>query len=115
MQKSFTVTQNMINAYSELNGDDEAIHLSQDYATSKGFRNTLLHGLYMMGMACDLATDLYGPSFLSNGELYVKWIAPACAGDDLNIAIEDDGQITADNQLGRTMIGHAVLQSDRTT
>lgn len=105
----------MINEYSRLNGDEEAIHLNHEHAVSKGFRGTLVHGLYMMAMACDLATELHGSDFLSEGELYVKWIAPVCAGDDLNIEIAEDGQIKADNQLGSTMVGHAVLRSaDRT-
>lgn len=110
MKKTVKMTQDMIDTYGRINGDNDILHYNHDYAISMGFRGTLAHGLHVMGMASDLAARKYGKDWHHQGELYVKWVAPVCPGDELQVEITDDGQAMARNQLGDTMIGHAKLR-----
>jgi acyl dehydratase len=109
MKKSLTMTQPLIDQYGVINGDNDIIHYDHDYAVERGFRGTLAHGLHVMGYAVDLASKKYGKDWYDNGEIYVKWVAPVCPGDNLEVEIADDGSLKAKVQSGDVMIGHAKI------
>lgn len=109
LEKKIEMTQAIIDQYGVINGDNDTIHYDDELAKSRGFRGTLAHGLNVMGYAAGLAAQMYGERWFTEGELYTKWIAPVCPGDQLVVTIDDDGTIEGRVAQGTTMIGHARL------
>ena len=46
--------------YAGASGDFNPIHIDPEFAKAVGLPNTILHGLYMMGLTARAATDLAG-------------------------------------------------------
>ena len=46
--------------YAGASGDFNPIHIDPEFAKAVGLPNTILHGLYMMGLVARLATDVVG-------------------------------------------------------
>lgn len=109
LEKKIVMTQAIIDQYGAINGDNDTIHYDEELAKSRGFRGTLAHGLNVMGYAAGLAAQMYGDRWFTEGELYTKWIAPVCPGDQLVVTIDDDGTIEGKVAQGTTMIGYAKL------
>ncbi|MBV6306101.1 MaoC family dehydratase [Candidimonas humi] len=109
MEKKIKMTQAIIDQYGAINGDNDTIHYDADLASRRGFRGTLAHGLNVMGYAAGLAARRYGADWYTKGELYTKWIAPVCPGDNLTVSLRDDGEIEGKVDQGITMVGHARL------
>lgn len=101
------VTQETIDRYGRINGDNDIIHYDRDYAERRGFQGTLAHGLMVMGYAGELAARRFGDAWYTSGEIEVKWVAPVYPGDEVQIQFESDGELKA-RVGGRTvMIGAA--------
>ncbi|QAA95372.1 MaoC family dehydratase [Pollutimonas thiosulfatoxidans] len=109
LEKKVKMTQEIIDQYGRINGDNDTIHYDEELAKSRGFRGTLAHGLNVMGYAAGLAAQKYGERWYTEGELYTKWIAPVCPGDDLVVTLADDGELQGAVAQGPTMVGHAKL------
>lgn len=107
--KEVRVTQATIDQYGRINGDNDIIHYDHAYAVERGFRGTLAHGLMVMAYAAELGARRHGADWFTKGEIEVKWIGPVCPGDDLLVALKDDGQINADVGEGPVMVGRAAL------
>ncbi len=109
LETKIEMTQAIIDQYGAINGDNDTIHYDDELAKSRGFRGTLAHGLNVMGYAAALAAKKYGDRWYTEGELYTKWIAPVCPGDQLVVTLDDDGKIEGKVAQGPTMIGYAKL------
>lgn len=107
--KSIRMTQAIIDQYGRINGDNDIIHYDEAFARERGFRGTLAHGLNVMGYAAGLAAKEFGRDWFYRGELYTKWIAPVCPGDDLEVSLTEEGVVRAEVASGETMVGHARL------
>ena len=46
--------------YAEASGDPNPIHIDPEFAKAVGLPNTILHGLYMMGLTARAATEAAG-------------------------------------------------------
>lgn len=109
LEKKVKMTQEIIDQYGRINGDNDTIHYDDELAKSRGFRGTLAHGLNVMGYGAGLAAKKYGDRWYTEGELYTKWIAPVCPGDDLVVTLTDEGELHGAVAQGPTMVGHAKL------
>jgi len=92
--RSIRQTQEMIDRYGHLNGDNDIIHYDREYALSRGFRGTLNHGMMTLGYIADFGAARFGRDWFYGGELQVKWIDPVCPGDDLRVSVGDDGTVS---------------------
>jgi len=50
----------LTNRYAGASGDFNPIHIDPEFAKAVGLPNTILHGLYMMGLVARAATDAAG-------------------------------------------------------
>lgn len=94
---SLHVTQDRIDRYGRANGDAEMMHYDASYARQRGFRGTIAHGTMLVAPLVDLALRRYGPRFLSEGTLAIRWTSPVCCGDVQVATIDDAGRIEAVN------------------
>lgn len=109
MQRKIVMTQEKIDIYGQINGDNDIIHYDHDYAVERGFRGTLAHGPHLSAFPCDLAFSAYGTEWLRKGRLHTKWIAPVCPGDDLIVEIGQDGTLTETVDGQPVVVGSATL------
>ncbi len=102
-------TQEMIDRYGHLNGDNDIIHYDRDYALARGFRDTLNHGMMTLGYIADMGAERFGRDWFYAGTLEVKWIDAVCPGEDL-VVTDEDGHITCrvdDSVVATGSIGRA--------
>jgi acyl dehydratase len=114
MKKTIRITQKMIDDYGVINGDNDILHYDDAYARERGFRGTLAHGLMVLGYAVEMATRKYGKDWIYRGEIEVKFVGPTCPGDDLEVAIPDNGNgdvVAKVAQAGETMVGKLHLRT----
>jgi acyl dehydratase len=110
LTRQILIDQEIIDRYGQINGDNDIIHYDADYAKSRGFRGTLLHGPHMSAFAAELGAKKYGKEWLVRGRLHTKWIGPVCPGDSFSVVLDDDGAITATVNEHVAMVGSATLQ-----
>ncbi len=110
MERSLSITQDMIDRYGRINGDNDIIHYDHGYAVKRGFRGTLLHGPHVSALAADLGARRYGSDWLYRGRLHTKWVSPVCPGDMYAAELADDGTLTARVGEQVAMVGRAVLR-----
>lgn len=108
-KRNIAITQEMIDRYGVINGDNDIIHYDHDYCVKRGFRGTLVHGPHLSAFAADLAVRRYGKDWFYRGRFHTKWVAPVCPGDRLEVELTADGTITERVGDGTTVIGRAVL------
>lgn len=110
VSKTVPQTQDMFDNYGKLNGDNDIIHYDDAFAKARGFRGTLGHGLMYTAYVCDLAARKYGAAeWARGGRLTVKYVRGVCPGDNLEVAIEEDGKVECKSQFDTTLVGSATL------
>jgi len=110
MKQTIRITQEMIDRYGKINGDNDIIHYDHEYALKRGFRGTLLHGPHMSAFAAELGARRFGKDWLYHGKLYTRWVGPVCPGDTFEVELGDDGMINARVGEQRAMSGSATLR-----
>ncbi len=101
------VTQETIDRYGRLNGDNDIIHYDESYARARGVRGPIAHGLMVMGYAAELAAGELGPAWFRGGRIHVKWVGPVCPGDEVIVTLGDDGALRAAVAGSDVMVGEA--------
>lgn len=90
------------------------IHSDIEVAKRTGLDAPIAQGMQTLAFASELMTMVVGESWLSSGELSVKFIKPVLAEDDVTVSATEspDGwDLTAQNQHGDTlMVGSARLR-----
>lgn len=112
MKRTIEITQEMIDRYGKINGDNDIIHYDHDYALKRGFRGTLLHGPHMTAFAADLPAKRFGKDWHYRGRLYTRWVGPVCPGDRFEVEMADDGTLSARVGEQKALTGSASLRKD---
>lgn len=82
------IDQPMIDAYAEVSGDHNPIHVDPEYARSGPFGRTIAHGLLTLACVAELLNGWSGGAFDENGELDITFIGPVYSGDELRLTGE---------------------------
>ncbi|MFI0370616.1 MaoC family dehydratase [Actinomadura sp. 1N219] len=106
------ITQETIDRYGRINGDNDIIHYDEAYAHARGFRGTLAHGLMVMAYAAEIGARRHGADWHRRGTLSVTWTAPVCPGDEVVIAADGE-RIEGTVQAEPVLVGTAALRPDR--
>jgi 3-oxoacyl-[acyl-carrier protein] reductase len=79
----WTVTQAQVDAYVELSGDDNPLHVDRQFALDLGFPRPVVHGmLALSAISCLIGTQLPGPGSLWTSQ-EIKFVSPVFVGDTL--------------------------------
>ena len=115
-----TFTDDDVRQFARITGDQNPVHLDEDYAASTRFGRRIVHGILTAG----LISQLLGNEMPGRGTLYMgqtlKFKAPVFIGDTITATVEvvkiraDRGIITLDttcvNQEGSVVLeGEAVV------
>lgn len=82
------VTQQVINAYAQVSGDHNPLHLDPAFAGQTPFGGTIAHGMLLFGYLSDVMGTAYGAAWASGGRLRARFRVPARPGDLLLIGGE---------------------------
>ncbi|HEX8208294.1 MAG TPA: MaoC family dehydratase [Solirubrobacteraceae bacterium] len=86
------VTQDKIDAFAEVTGDDQWIHIDPERAKETPFGGTIAHGYYTLSLAPRFSYDLFkleGVAFgLNYGLNKVRFPAPMPVGDKVRMRME---------------------------
>jgi acyl dehydratase len=105
-RRSVTFTREQIAAYAEASGDQNPIHLDDDFARSVGLPGLIAHGMLQMGiLATVAAAEAGGPSRLRR--ISVRFAAMVEPGDTVTFTASRAGEkleLTAVNQKGEAVL-----------
>jgi len=106
---SRTFTQDDVEAFSRLSGDNNPVHLDEEYAKQTRFGGRIIHGMLVSSLiSCALATVLPGP-----GSIYLSqqlsFRAPAKVGERLTARVRVNEW---DAVKGRIILGTEVVNDD---
>ncbi len=76
-----TVTQGTIDAWADVSGDHNPLHVDPVYAATTRFGGTIAHGHIALGWLTELMVRWRGTSWLEGGELRdIRFVAPVRPG-----------------------------------
>ena len=87
-QRSLAVTEDLVAAFAEVSGDQNPVHMDEEYAAKTRFGRRIAHGMITGALiSATLANDLPGP-----GTVYLtqqlKFHAPVFLGDVITATVE---------------------------
>ncbi len=87
-QRSLAVTEDLVAAFAEVSGDQNPVHMDEEYAAKTRFGRRIAHGMIAGALiSAALANDLPGP-----GTVYLtqqlKFHAPVFLGDVITATVE---------------------------
>ena len=110
------ITQEDINRYAEVSQDFNPIHVDLDFAKKTLLGGTIAHGMLTLAYVSEMMTLAFGQSWLSGGNLGIRFKSPARPGDTLCTTgkvrkVEKDTKhaiiqcdVLCSNQKGETII-----------
>ena len=113
------MSQDMINAYADVSGDFNPLHVDPGFAEKSRFGGAIAHGHIAVSWLCEMLVRWQKAAFLNGGRLEdVKFIAPIRPGDKIEVAgviseITRDSilcEVWVNNQKGqRCVTGNAAI------
>jgi len=88
-QATFTkrVTQAEIDAFAQVTGDDNPVHIDEEWAAASVFKGRISHGLLTAGLiSATIGTHLPGPGTIYMSQT-LRWTAPVRSGDMLTCTV----------------------------
>ncbi len=77
------ISQDVINRYGKLNGDNNIIHYDGDFARQHGYRDAIAHGMMTFGLISEMMTRFLGKGWVSGGKIEIILVAPVYSGDTI--------------------------------
>ena len=112
-RRSVTFTREQIAAYAEVSGDQNPIHLDDDFARTVGLPGIIAHGMLQMGIMGTVASEAAGgPERLRR--LYCRFAGMVVPGDDVTFSAEPTApgrlDLRAANQRGEAVLTKSVAE-----
>ena len=86
--RTLTISDDTIRAFAEVTGDNNPVHLDDDYAAGTRFGRRIAHGMIAAGLiSATLANDLPGPGTVYLSQT-LKFKLPVYPGDTVKAAVE---------------------------
>ncbi|AZQ62340.1 MaoC family dehydratase [Flammeovirga pectinis] len=67
-QTNFSFTQEQVNAFAELTGDTNPIHIDEEFASKTPFKKPIMHGF----LSASIFSRVLGTEFPGNGSVYLS-------------------------------------------
>ncbi len=111
--RDVTFTKEQIAAYAQASGDDNPIHLDDDFARTVGLPGVIAHGMLQMGLMGTVAADAAGgPDMLRR--LYCRFAGMVVPGDTVTFTADPTTpgklELRAVNQRGEPVLTKSVAE-----
>jgi acyl dehydratase len=77
------ITQDQINAYSSVSGDNNPLHFDAEFAATTRFGGIIAHGMLTLALVSEMMAASYGTHWLTTGGLKVRFRGAAHPGNQL--------------------------------
>lgn len=81
-----TITADDVDAFGQLSGDTNPLHMDERFASGTPFGRRVVHGLFTGGLVSTAHTRLTGPGFVYVGQ-ELKFHGPVFIGDTLTVDV----------------------------
>ena len=81
--RSKKITQEQLNCYSRVSGDQNPLHLDPDFAATTQFGGIIAHGMLTLALVAEMLVAAFGKSWLETGGLKVRFKGAAYLGETL--------------------------------
>lgn len=81
-----TITDIDVGVFEALSGDDNPLHMDDDFAAGTVFGRRVVHGLFVGALISTAHTRLTGAGFVYVGQ-ELRFLAPVHIGDTLNVEV----------------------------
>lgn len=103
------LSQEQIQRYADASGDHNPIHVDEAFAKATPFGGTIAHGMLVLASVNEMMTAAFGESWLTGGNLSVRFKAPARPSDTITASAKaksTEGSYAVDvrNQNGEVLI-----------
>jgi 3-hydroxybutyryl-CoA dehydratase len=83
------MTQGIIDAWADVSGDRNPLHVDPEYARTTRYGGTIAHGHIALSHLCQLMLGWAGPAWMRGGRLVdIRFIAPIRPGRTYNVGGE---------------------------
>lgn len=93
----YEVDQAMVDAYAEVSGDRNPLHIDPKFAATTPYGKPIAHGFMTLAWLSDALTRAFDDGWQLAGELDVKFVAPVFPGDTVEVSVEVT-QVTPDGR-----------------
>ena len=112
-ERTVTFSREQIAAYADASGDDNPIHLDDEFARSVGLPSLIAHGMLQMGIAATVAAEAAGgPRRLRR--MSVRFAGMVQPGDTVTFIAKPTGdgtlELGAVNQRGEAVLTKGVAE-----
>ena len=84
-----TITQDQLNAYAQVSGDRNPLHLDSQFAAATQFGGIIAHGMLTLAFISEMMATEFQKSWLESGALRVRFKGAAYVGD----SVETSGRV----------------------
>ena len=81
-----SVKREQLIQYSEVSGDNNPLHLNDDFAKTTQFGGIIAHGMLTLAFVSELMVNTFGSDWLRSGCLKVRFKGAAYLGDELLVS-----------------------------
>ena len=106
-----TISQEQIDAYGAVSGDNNPLHYDAEFAATTRFGGVIAHGMLTLALVSEMMAGAFGLHWLISGGLRVRFRGAAYPGDRL----ETVGTVTkaeSDGEVNRVTCNVSVLNAD---
>ncbi|MFN8110326.1 MAG: MaoC family dehydratase [Thermoleophilia bacterium] len=118
-----TFTQEDVEAFARLSGDDNPAHVDAEWAAASPFKGRVVHGILTSGLvSAVLGTKLPGPGAIYMSQT-LRWTAPVFPGDELTATatvkeiVAEKGRVVMETVVTRgdtpVLVGEAMVMPRR--
>jgi len=103
-EMEFQFSQEKVNEFALVSGDDNPLHIDPDFASSSRFGHTIVHGAFLTS----LISRVLGREFPGMGTIYIsqksRFLAPVACTEKVRVVLEiievgERGKVTLDTQI----------------
>lgn len=93
------VTQEQINAYADVSGDYNPLHIDPEFAAKTELGGTVAHGMLILAYLSEFMTENFGENWINSGSLNARFKGAAYPGDTILVSGKVTGVEYEDNYV----------------
>ena len=102
--RKIQISQDMVNDYARISGDDNPIHQDPSFARDEGFDTTIVHGMFVLSLMGEYFSVSSNFDCVSNLLLNARFKKPVYVDEEITFFIENKEKIIAKNSTNEICV-----------